>query len=293
MRLRGGAGKPGSPAGSIAGPGKGPLSGKGPGTAVDDLAGRRPARVRNRLVGAVAVVAAAVLGAGAPGLAATADDANGSQQLVDLAQLNARAVALSHSLADERDGMTAYAAAGHAARTGTGTGGTGLNGTGVNATGAAVGTTGTNGTGTHATGTNGTATRAGTGGARAQAAVSADSAVSRTQQARVDRQIDELRSEAQDASGDTPAYRAAARLLATLPQTRHQALSGTDTPEQVYNAYTGILQALGAIGDGIARGLPARADAAAADVRALPALGRAQEGVRQGQPGLGADPARQ
>ncbi|MEV7378727.1 sensor histidine kinase [Streptomyces lydicus] len=292
MRLRGGAGKPGSPAGSIAGPGKGPLSGKGPGTTVDDLAGRRPARVRNRLVGAVAVVAAAVLGAGAPGLAATADDANGSQQLVDLAQLNARAVALSHSLADERDGMTAYAAAGRAARTGTGTGGTGLNGTGtggtglngtgVNATGAAAGRTGTNGIGTHATGTNGTgtngtATRAGSGGARVQAAVSADSAVSRTQQARVDRQIDELRSEAQDASGDTPAYQAAARLLATLPQTRHQALSGTDTPEQVYNAYTGILQALGAIGDGIARGLPARADAAAADVRALPALGRAAE----------------
>ncbi|MFH8678749.1 nitrate- and nitrite sensing domain-containing protein [Streptomyces lydicus] len=244
--------------------------------------------MRNRLVGAVAVVAAAVLGAGAPGLAATADDANGSQQLVDQAELNARAVALSHSLADERDGMTAYAAAGRATRTGTGTGGTGLNGTGtggtglngagVNATGTAAGTTGANDIGTHGTGTNGTGTRAsGIGGARAQAAVSADSAVSRTQQARVDRQIDELRSEAQDASGDAPAYKAAARLLATLPQTRHQALSGTDTPEQVYNAYTGILQALGAIGDGIARGLPARADAEAADIRALPALGRAAE----------------
>ncbi|MFI0784291.1 nitrate- and nitrite sensing domain-containing protein [Streptomyces lydicus] len=231
--------------------------------------------MRNRLVGAVAVVAAAVLGAGAPGLAATADDANGSQQLVDQAELNARAVALSHSLADERDGMTAYAAAGRAARTGTGTGGKGLNGTGtglnragVNATGTAGGTTGANGAGTRASGI---------GGARAQAAVSADSAVSRTQQARVDRQIDELRSEAQDASGDAPAYKAAAPLLATLPQTRHQALSGTDTPEQVYNAYTGILQALGAIGDGIARGLPARADAEAADIRALPALGRAAE----------------
>ncbi|MGW8401566.1 nitrate- and nitrite sensing domain-containing protein, partial [Streptomyces lydicus] len=247
------------------GPGKGPLSGQGPGTTVDDLAGRRPARVRNRLVGAVAVVAAAVLGAGAPGLAATADDANASQQLVDLAQLHARAVALSHSLADERDGMTAYAtAAERTARTGTGAG---LNGAGVNATGAAAGI-GTSGTGTRASGT---------GGARAQAAVSADSAVSRTQQARVDRQIAELRSEAQGASGEAPAYKAVARQLATLPQTRHQALSGTDTPEQVYNAYTGILQALGAIGDGIARGLPPRADAAAGDVRALPALGRAAE----------------
>lgn len=239
MRLRGGAGKPGSPAGSIPGPGTGSAPGKGPGakggpdaTGRDENpTGRRPARVRNRLVGAVAVVAAAVIGAGVPGLTATADEANTGQQLVDLAELNARAIALAHSLADERDGMTAYAATGRGGRT-----------------------------------------AAGTGAARADAA-----AASRAQRARVDRQIDELRSEAQDATGDTAVYRAAAKALAALPQTRQKALSGPTSAEQIYGAYTEALQALGAISDDIARGLPARADSADADTRALPVLGRAAE----------------
>ncbi|MGA4875099.1 nitrate- and nitrite sensing domain-containing protein [Streptomyces lydicamycinicus] len=187
--------------------------------------------MRNRLVGAVAVVAAAVIGAGVPGLTATADEANTGQQLVDLAELNARAIALAHSLADERDGMTAYAATGRGGRT-----------------------------------------AAGTGAARADAA-----AASRAQRARVDRQIDELRSEAQDATGDTAVYRAAAKALAALPQTRQKALSGPTSAEQIYGAYTEALQALGAISDDIARGLPARADSADADTRALPVLGRAAE----------------
>ncbi|MEV7468663.1 nitrate- and nitrite sensing domain-containing protein [Streptomyces kronopolitis] len=205
--------------------------------------------MRNRLLGAVAVVAAAVLGAGAPGLAATADDATTGQHLVDLAELNVRAVALAHSLADERDGMTAYAA-GHRGAAAT--------------------------------------------GSRAAAATA-----TRTQRAQVDRQIDDLRTEAQDASGDTAAYATAAKLLAGLPGTRQKALSRTASADQVYGAYTRTLQALGTIGDDIARGLPARADAADADLRALPALGRATEqaaGTRAlllaaldaggGQPGL-------
>ncbi|WP_432146241.1 nitrate- and nitrite sensing domain-containing protein [Streptomyces sp. bgisy084] len=187
--------------------------------------------MRNRLVGAVAVVAAAVIGAGVPGLTATADAANTGQQLVDLAELNARALALAHSLADERDGMTAYAATGRGGRT---------------------------------------AARTGTTGADAAAAA-------RAQRTRVDRQIDELRSEAQDATGDTAVYRAAAKALATLPQTRQKALSGPASAEQTYAAYTEALQALGAISDDIARGLPARADSADAATRALPALGRAAE----------------
>ncbi|WP_066926680.1 nitrate- and nitrite sensing domain-containing protein [Streptomyces sp. NBRC 110611] len=180
--------------------------------------------MRNRLVGAVAVVAAAVVGAGVPGLLDAADNAHDSQQLVDLAELNARAITLAHSLADERDAMTAYVAAGR------GGGGDG----------------------------------AGDGG-------------SRPQRARVDRQIGELRSEAQDSSGDTAAYRSAAKLLRSLPQTRHKALSGTDAADHLYTAYTEIIQALGAIGTDLARGLPARADSADADTRALPVLGRATE----------------
>ncbi|MFF7229673.1 nitrate- and nitrite sensing domain-containing protein [Streptomyces sioyaensis] len=199
----------------------------------DGGSGRRPARVRNRLVGAVAVVAVAVLGAGAPGLTATADDATSSQQLVDLAELNVRAIALAHSLADERDGMTAYAAV-RGSRT------------------------------------------AKTGGARPGAGSEA-ATVSRAQRARVDQQIGELRTEAQDASGDTAVYASAAKLLATLPQIRQKALSGPESADRIHGAYTQALQALGAISDDIARGLPARADAADADLRALPALGRATE----------------
>ncbi|SEB55563.1 Signal transduction histidine kinase [Streptomyces sp. 2224.1] len=205
----------------------------------EDHAGRRPARVRNRLVGAVAVVAAAVLGAGVPGLTATADDATHSQQLVDLAELNAQAIALAHSLADERDGMTAYVATGHGSRTAAGRVNSAVN--------------------------------------DARAARTSDAAALRAQRARVDRQIGELRSEAQDASGDTAVYKAAAKLLGTLPQIRQKALSAAGSAEQIYNAYTQTIQALGAISDDIARELPARANSADADIHALPALGRATE----------------
>ncbi|MGX1756016.1 nitrate- and nitrite sensing domain-containing protein [Streptomyces lydicus] len=205
-------------------------------------AGQRPARVRNRLVGAVAVVAAAVLGSGVPGLTATADDANHSQQLVDLAELNAQAIALAHSLADERDGMTAYAATGRGSRTAAGT---------VNS--------------------------AVSGARTARTARTNDAAALRAERARVDRQIGELHSEAQGASGDTAVYKAAAKLLGTLPQIRQKALSAGGSAEQAYNAYTETIQALGAISDDIARELPARANSADADIHALPALGRATE----------------
>ena len=52
---------------------------------------------------------------------------------------------------------------------------------------------------------------------------------------------------------------------------------GPESAEQIHSAYTEAIQALGAISDDIARGLPARADSADADTRALPALGRAAE----------------
>ncbi|MGW2410314.1 sensor histidine kinase [Streptomyces sp. NPDC001739] len=302
--------------------------------------------MRNRLVGAVAVVAVAVLGAGAPGLLGTADDASNSQHLVDLAELNARAIALAHSLADERDGMTGYAAAGHNGRTGTGNNGanpgtgTGpgngrVNGTGSGAgtgtvngtrTGGATGTggrastgrtsttggsgttrtttgatgtatttgatgtatttgatgtattTGATGTGTGLPGVNDTRTNTAAAGAAVTSGPGADNAaVARPQRARVDRQIDDLRTEAQDASGDSAVYATAAKLLKTLPETRQKALARTEPAEQVYRAYTDIIQALGAISDDIARGLPARADSADADTRALPALARATD----------------
>ncbi|GGR67673.1 histidine kinase [Streptomyces aureoverticillatus] len=70
------------------------------------------ARVRNRLIGAVAVVAAAVAGAGAPVIVGASGQLNDSQSLVTLSELTQQAITLSHSLADERDEVTAYIAAG-------------------------------------------------------------------------------------------------------------------------------------------------------------------------------------
>ncbi|MGP4051353.1 nitrate- and nitrite sensing domain-containing protein [Streptomyces sp. 2A115] len=78
-----------------------------------DPAGRgRPAHVRSRLIVAVAVVAAAIAGAGAPSVIAASGDLNDSQNLVTLAERTQDALALAHSLADERDEVTSYLAAG-------------------------------------------------------------------------------------------------------------------------------------------------------------------------------------
>ncbi|RSO24149.1 histidine kinase [Streptomyces sp. WAC 06725] len=142
-RLRDGAGGPGSPAGPVSGtaPGVAPGAPAGTGTAPGTAATPgtpenrrksapqnaaapvpsptgRPARVRNRLVGAVAVAGLAVLGAGAPAVVSAVDDTHASQRLVDLAGLNARAVTLAHSLADERDAMTEFVAGGRSAKNG-------------------------------------------------------------------------------------------------------------------------------------------------------------------------------
>ncbi|MEV0601035.1 nitrate- and nitrite sensing domain-containing protein [Streptomyces sp. NPDC050315] len=76
--------------------------------------------MRNRLMGAVAVVAVAVMAVGTPVIASATQDVDGSQELVDLGELNARAVTLSHSLADERDAMTVYVAGGRTTRGGHG-----------------------------------------------------------------------------------------------------------------------------------------------------------------------------
>ncbi|OLZ62721.1 histidine kinase [Streptomyces sp. IMTB 2501] len=68
--------------------------------------------MRTRLIVAVAVVAAAVAGAGAPSLLTASQDVSDSQDLVTLAGRTEDALALAHSLADERDEVTSYIAAG-------------------------------------------------------------------------------------------------------------------------------------------------------------------------------------
>ncbi|MGC5346796.1 nitrate- and nitrite sensing domain-containing protein [Streptomyces sp. DT171] len=74
--------------------------------------GGRTVRVRTRLVAGVAVVGVIVIAAGAPAALGASSDLTESQRLVTLAELNQQAVVLAHSLADERDDVTAYIAAG-------------------------------------------------------------------------------------------------------------------------------------------------------------------------------------
>ncbi|WP_215448983.1 nitrate- and nitrite sensing domain-containing protein [Streptomyces sp. ATCC 21386] len=72
----------------------------------------RKAHVRNRLIVAVAVVAAAIAGAGAPSILAASEQLHDTQSLVTLAEQTQEALTLAHALADERDEVTAYIAAG-------------------------------------------------------------------------------------------------------------------------------------------------------------------------------------
>ncbi|MFH9004400.1 nitrate- and nitrite sensing domain-containing protein [Streptomyces afghaniensis] len=72
----------------------------------------RPTHVRNRLIVAVAVVAAAIAGAGTPSVLAASGQLHDSQELVTLAEQTQNALVLAHSLADERDDVTSYIAAG-------------------------------------------------------------------------------------------------------------------------------------------------------------------------------------
>ncbi|MGY5045853.1 nitrate- and nitrite sensing domain-containing protein [Streptomyces sp. 900105755] len=72
----------------------------------------RPKHVRTRLIVAVAVVAAAVAGAGAPALLTASGQLSDSQDLVTLSGRTQDALALANSLADERDEVTSYIAAG-------------------------------------------------------------------------------------------------------------------------------------------------------------------------------------
>ncbi|MER5528379.1 nitrate- and nitrite sensing domain-containing protein [Streptomyces sp. NPDC002677] len=73
--------------------------------------GRRK-HVRTRLIVAVAVVAAAIAGAGAPAVLTASGQLSDSQDLVTLAGRTQDALSLANSLADERDEVTSYVAAG-------------------------------------------------------------------------------------------------------------------------------------------------------------------------------------
>ncbi|MFF9499078.1 nitrate- and nitrite sensing domain-containing protein [Streptomyces sp. NPDC014656] len=80
--------------------------------------GGRAKRVRTRLVVGVALVGAIVAGAGAPAVLTASTELNESRRLVTLAELDRQAVTLAHSLADERDEVVAFVAAGRDEQTG-------------------------------------------------------------------------------------------------------------------------------------------------------------------------------
>ncbi|MBF6045984.1 HAMP domain-containing protein [Streptomyces sp. NRRL B-1677] len=80
----------------------------------------RTARVRNRLTVSVAVITLAVLGASTFGVREAWRDLTEARRLAALASADASALALAHSLADERDAMVQYVAGGRADSTGAG-----------------------------------------------------------------------------------------------------------------------------------------------------------------------------
>ncbi|MFE2559556.1 nitrate- and nitrite sensing domain-containing protein [Streptomyces sp. NPDC059352] len=110
-------GVPPTPVGTAAAPTGGHPSEPAAALPAQPPAGRAK-RVRNRLVAGVALVGVTVLVAGAPAILAASADLTDSQRLVTLAELDRQAVTLAHSLADERDEVVAYIAAGRDGQTG-------------------------------------------------------------------------------------------------------------------------------------------------------------------------------
>ncbi|MFF3320692.1 nitrate- and nitrite sensing domain-containing protein [Streptomyces sp. NPDC002889] len=179
--------------------------------------GGRPVRVRSRLVAGVAAVGLVVVAAGTPGILATSDRLTESQRLVTLAGLDRQAVTLAHSLADERDEVTAYIAAGRDDQQGD----------------------------------------------------KADRRrISDALSARVDRQIDEIRTAVPDDHAELR------HVLAGVPSVRRTALTGKGTAMEAHRAYSAVIAALHALADELVEKTPPRAAGA---TRAPADLGLAVE----------------
>jgi signal transduction histidine kinase len=202
--------------------------------------------VRQRLLAALLVSVLAVLAAGAPGLASAIGNLSESQRLLRLTELNTSAIALAHSLADERDEMTAYVAAGRTTARPSPT--TTLNG------GAARRSSDSRGSDDLGRG------------------------VSEDERARVDRQVTDVTQQAAalDTGGSPDLARTvqtARSALANLGHIRQAALSGPGTATDAFDAYSPLIDALDGVSGALARALPGRASAA--DTSAGPALAQA------------------
>ncbi|MFF3749545.1 nitrate- and nitrite sensing domain-containing protein [Streptomyces sp. NPDC002018] len=217
----------------------GPASGTDASGAVRE--GRR-VRVRSRLVAGVAVLGITVVAAGTPAVLTASAELNDAQRLVTLAGLNQQAAVLAHSLADERDEVVVFIAAGREEQPG-----------GADSGDAAGSDSGT-GTGT------GTGSGSGSGG-------KGKHTISDTRSTRVDRQIDEIRTTASAAPG-------LLHDLSTVPSIRRTALTGKGSALEAYRAYSDVIAKLQALADELAEKTPAEA---ADGTRAPGALGRAVE----------------
>ncbi|MEV8317524.1 nitrate- and nitrite sensing domain-containing protein [Streptomyces sp. NPDC059900] len=171
-------------------PGKGPSK---PSAPVKSANSKPTARVRNRLIVAVAVVAAAIAGAGAPAIVAASGQLSDAQRLVTLAERTRDAVSLGHSLADERDEVTSFIAAGRPQGQG----------------------------------------------------------LSESRSARVDRQIDELRT------ADAPAN--LRKDLADIGAVRRAALTGKSSALEAHTAYSAVITELHGLTRELAEQTPPRA----------------------------------
>ncbi|MEV2215867.1 nitrate- and nitrite sensing domain-containing protein [Streptomyces sp. NPDC050997] len=158
----------------------------------------RPTHVRTRLILAVTVVAAAIAGAGVPSLVTASGQLSDSQDLVTLAEQTQDALTLAHSLADERDEVTPYIAAGRPK----------------------------------------------------------SKAPSEQQSARVDRQVEELRTDT-----DTPA--AVREDLDTIAAVRRAALTGKSGALEAHQAYSAAITDLHRIAEQLADQMPSGAGSGA------------------------------
>ncbi|WP_425575226.1 nitrate- and nitrite sensing domain-containing protein [Streptomyces durmitorensis] len=172
-------------------------SADGPSKPVKSVNSKPTKRVRNRLIVAVAVVAAAIAGAGAPAIVAASGQLSDAQSLVTLAERTQDAVSLGHSLADERDEVTSFIAAGRPQGKG----------------------------------------------------------LSESRSARVDRQIEELRT------ADAPAGLRAD--LADIGAVRRAALTGKSTALEAHTAYSDVITELHGLTRELAEQTPPRAGSGA------------------------------
>ncbi|MCF3965236.1 nitrate- and nitrite sensing domain-containing protein, partial [Streptomyces fuscigenes] len=205
----------------------------------------RGKRVRTRLVAGVVVTGVVVIAAGTPALLEASARLDDAQRLLTLARLDRQAVALAHSLADERDQVVVFVAAGRPAKDGAG-----------------------DGTGSSGSRKNGSGGLPGDGGDEDSLRAAGDL---------VDRQITEIRGTL--AGSSLPASLPASLSgslddLGTVRTIRRTAVGGKGSAEAAYSSYSQVVDSLHRLTEQLADRAPA---SAATGLRAQADLDRAAD----------------